>query len=268
MLIDVHAHFYTELSGRSDWREMNQARLEAGATIGIDAHVASILGTYGTSSPTYFPSPEDVTHANDRMVQLQREHPGRVYGYCVVNPNYAEHALQEIERRVEEGMVGVKLAASRRATDRLLDPIAQIAAERRLPILHHIWQHRRREWPGQDASDAVELVVLARRHPETRFLLAHIGGGGDWLHSLRAVRRCTNVWVDLSGSGVDAGMLEATLAAVGASRMVWGTDLSMGAGWGKLRYLRALGMSADDIDRISGGNAFEIFPHGAFRHGD
>src|SRR6185436_4320295 len=113
----------------------------------------------------------------------------------------------------------------------LLDPIAERAAKHGVPVLQHIWQNRGRDWPGQEASDAVELGALAERHPAARFLLAHIGGGGDWAHSLRAVARLPNVYVDLSGSGVDVGMLEATLETVGVARMVWGADISLDTGW-------------------------------------
>ena len=88
------------------------------------------------------------------LLGLQRQHRGKVFGYCTVNPNFTDHALREIDLRIKEGMVGVKLAASRRANDRLLDPIAERAGKLGVPILHHIWQHRRREWPGQEASDA------------------------------------------------------------------------------------------------------------------
>ena len=135
MLIDVHAHFYTERSGRADWQVTNTARLDAGHKIGITSHVASILGTWGMYSPTYFPSPEDITHANDRMIELAQVHRD-VLGYCVVNPNYTEHALTEIDLRLKQGMIGVKLAASRRANDELLDPIATLAGENGVPILH------------------------------------------------------------------------------------------------------------------------------------
>ena len=114
MLIDVHAHFYTELSARSDWREVNAARMEAGRRMGISIHVASILGTYGATSPTYFPSPGDITHANDSMQRITGNNP-KVRAYCVVNPNFVDHALREITERSGAGMVGVKLAASRRA---------------------------------------------------------------------------------------------------------------------------------------------------------
>ncbi|HEY2825495.1 MAG TPA: amidohydrolase family protein, partial [Gemmatimonadales bacterium] len=214
MLIDVHAHFYTARSPRNDWREVNARRLSAGEKIGITAHVASILGSWGWSSPVYFPSSEDVSRGNAAMLGLCHEHPGLVFGYCTVNPNYTDHAIKEIMARLDEGMIGIKLAASRRANDPLLDPIAELAGEKGVPILHHVWQHRRHDWPGQDASDAVELVQLAERHPTTNFILAHIGGGGDWAHSLRVLRGASNVFVDLSGSGVDAGMLEAVVESV------------------------------------------------------
>ncbi|UCD23984.1 MAG: amidohydrolase family protein [Gemmatimonadota bacterium] len=263
MLIDVHAHFYTDRSGRSDWQEVNAARLDAGRMIGITSHVASILGTWGEHSPTYFPSPDDVTHANDRMVELAKTHR-EVLGYCVVNPNYTDHALSEIKLRLKQGMVGVKLAASRRANDELLDPVAALAGEKGVPILHHVWHHRRRDWPGQEASDATELAGLAGRHIATDFIMAHLGGGGDWAHSLRVVRDVPNIWVDLSGSGVDVDMLEAALSEIGPQRLLWGADVTLGTGWAKLRYLESLGLQNDDLELIRFGNAFRIFPEGVF----
>ena len=263
MLIDVHAHFLHDRTPRSDWRERNASRLRAGERVGITIHVASILGSWGLTSPTYFPSPGDCRYGNDFMLRLQREHPDRIRGYVVVNPNYTEHAVEEIRRGLDAGMIGVKLAASRRADDPLLDPICAVAAERGVPVLHHIWQHRRRDYPGQEASDAVELGRLAARHRSVAFILAHIGGGGDWLHTLPVVRRLPNVLVDLSGSGVDGGMLEACLDAVGVERLLWGCDLTIETGWAKLRYLERI-LSPADLDHVRRRNAVRIFPPGAF----
>jgi predicted TIM-barrel fold metal-dependent hydrolase len=180
-----------------------------------------------------------------------------------VNPNYTAHARAEIARCLAAGMIGIKLAASRRADDPLLDPVCALAREHGVPVLQHIWQHRRRDWPGQEASDGVELCTLARRHPEVAFILAHIGGGGDWLHSLHALREVPNVYVDLSGSGVDGGMLEACVEAAGVSRLLWGTDLTMDTGWAKLRYLEAL-LNKDELALVRWKNAVRIFPSGAF----
>jgi hypothetical protein len=262
MLVDVHAHFYHDRTPRADWRERNASRLRAGEKLGITIHVASILGSWGRTSPTYFPSPADLEYGNDALLALCREHP-RIRGYVAVNPNYTPHALSEIARCLDAGMIGIKLAASRRATDPLLDPICEVARERRVPILHHIWQHRRRDWPGQEASDAAELAVLANRHPKVSFILAHIAGGGDWQHSLAALENVPNVYVDLSGSGVDGGMLEACLASVGVDRLLWGADLTLDTGWAKLRYLERL-LDGAALERVRWKNAARIFPPGAF----
>lgn len=263
MLIDVHAHFLHPAGARADWAERNASRLKAGDKIGITWHVASILGSWGRTSPTYFPSPADVSAGNDALLRIQHQHPARIRCYACVNPNFTEHAVEEIGRCVSRRMIGVKLAASRRADDPLLDPVCQAAERFRVPILQHLWQHRRREWPGQEASDAEELGTLARRHPDVAFILAHLGGGGDWLHSLHAVRSVANVFVDFSGSGVDSGMLERCLAAVGVDRLLWGCDLTMDTGWAKLRHLERL-LNAEQLERIRWRNAAAIFPAGSF----
>lgn len=263
MLIDVHAHFYHDRTPRADWAERNASRLRAGESIGITVHVASILGSWGRTSPVYFPSPADLEYGNSALQALERQHPRRVRGYVTVNPNYTAHALGEIARGLTTGMIGIKLAASRRADDPLLDPICRAGQERAVPILQHVWQHRRRDWPGQEASDAQELVNLAVRHPHVSFILAHIGGGGDWEHSLAAVRNATNVYVDLSGSGVDGGMLERCVDAVGVGRLLWGSDLTMDTGWAKLRYLERL-LDREECDQVKWKNAARIFPRGAF----
>jgi predicted TIM-barrel fold metal-dependent hydrolase len=263
VLIDVHAHFLHDRSPRGDWQERNASRFRAGERVGITVHVASILGSWGATSPIYFPSPPDVEYGNDFLLRLQGSHPARVRGYAVVNPNFTGHALAELARCLDAGMIGIKLAASRRADDPLLDPICQVARDRGVPVLHHIWQHRRREYPGQEASDASELARLARRHSEVTFLLAHIGGGGDWIHSLAALRHVPNIMVDLSGSGVDGGMLDACVQAVGVERLLWGCDLTIDTGWAKLRYLEHLLTSAD-LELVRWRNAARVFPRTAF----
>ena len=131
MLIDVHAHFYQAAGGRVDWQERNASRMRAGERIGITRHVASILGTWGRRSPTYFPSPADVTSGNDALLSIMRAWPDRVSGYACVNPNYAVHALSEIARCLDAGMIGVKLAAAAARTTRCLIPSPTPRAPRR-----------------------------------------------------------------------------------------------------------------------------------------
>jgi uncharacterized protein len=263
-LVDAHAHFLHERAGRADWADVNAARFRAGEQIGVTYHVASILGSYGFSSPTYFPSPQDVTFGNDAMLALCAREPDRVRMMVTLNPNYTDHAMDELERCVARGAIGIKLLASRRADDPLLDPIAEVAAHRGLPVLHHIWQHRRREWPTQEISDGADLARLARRHPNANFILAHIGGGGDYAHTFPAIVDCPNIYPDLSGSGVDRGMLDDAIAALGTHRLLWGSDLTMCTGLAKLRALDAIPLTPEDHSNIRWRNAVRLFPASSF----
>ena len=258
MLIDVHAHFYHDRTPRADWQAVNASRFRAGERMGVTIHIASVLGSWGATSPTYFPSPADLDYANQWLLELQHGNPSRVRGYVTVNPNFQEHALDRIDHYLSRGMVGIKLAASRRATDALLDPIARAAARHGVPLLHHVWQHRGGDRPGQEASDAAELAELAERHPDVTFILAHIAGGGDWRHTLPVIGEIPNLVVDLSGSGIDGGMLEACLAAVGSDRLLWGADLTLDTGWAKIRYLRHL-LADDDWQGVCWRNAARLF---------
>jgi predicted TIM-barrel fold metal-dependent hydrolase len=59
-------------------------------------------------------------------------------------------------------------------------------------------------------------------------------------------------------------MMDRTVEAVGPQRMLFGTDITMGTGWGKLRYLESLGLGDEALDRIRYRNAQSIFPQGVF----
>lgn len=262
-LIDAHAHFLHPHCGRDDWEATNAARFRAGERMGITVHIASVLGSWGYTSPIYFPSPRDVSMGNNEMLAIQAREPDRVRCYATVNPNDTAHALEEVARCAELGAVGIKLAASRRADDPLLDPVADAAERRGFPVLHHIWQHRTREWPNQEISDGVDLGRLASRHPHTAFILAHIGGGGDYRHTFPAVEDLPNVFLDISGSGVDRGMLDDALLAVGAERLIWGCDITMETGLAKLRALDVIGVPDAAIAAIRWRNAARIFPAGS-----
>jgi predicted TIM-barrel fold metal-dependent hydrolase len=84
------------------------------------------------------------------------------------------------------------------------------------------------------------------------------------MHTFPAVVDVPNILPDLSGSGVDRGMLDEALIALGASRVLWGCDLTMETGLAKLRALDVIGISADDMADIRWRNAVRIFPPNSF----
>ncbi|MHC5036458.1 MAG: amidohydrolase family protein [Planctomycetota bacterium] len=257
MLIDVHAHFHLEGRSIPDAAEQNQNRLRFSRQWGIDKICASVLGTMGLDSPVYLPSLQDTIAANRRMAQIAREHPGFVYGYAYVNPNHGEKALDELSLCIEErDMIGLKLGASVKCTSPIVFPFIEKCIAYDVPLLHHVYQRRPGPTPNQDASDARELAELARRYPEAKIIHAHIGGGGDWEFGLRAAAPVENVCVDISGSGVDLGMMEEAVERLGPDRVLFATDVTMATGIAKLEALQA---PAETKERIAYKNAQRLF---------
>ncbi|MEK7405260.1 MAG: amidohydrolase family protein [Acidobacteriota bacterium] len=244
MVIDCHAHL-THRS-RASWQEDDRKLIEAADKLGIDQLCCSLL------TPRRPATAEGFRECNQWVAEAMRRFPGRVLGYCYVNPGYGREALAEIRRCVEErGFAGVKLYNEYRITEPVVWPIIELTIELRVPILHHAG-HAHSFVEGQPhISDGGHLSEVARRYPEAMLICGHVCGGGDWEWTIKALRNAPTVCLDTSGSVIDEGVIEMAARVLGADRLVFGCDMSMTAGVGKLR---AASLSAADKQKILGGN--------------
>jgi len=256
MLIDVHGNFYAPRNNMPGGQALNQAYLDASRSVGITHIVGKVMGTWGDRSSTYVPSLEDMQYGNGFMLEVMHRNPGFVFGYAFINPALEHLAVEELVACVNQGMIGMKLGASVRCTSPLVEPLIEKCIDLSIPVLHHILQRRRGEYENVALSDAADLAELARRFPEARFIQAHIAGGGDWAFGIRAAAGSANVFLDLSGSGCDAGMVEYALEAVGEDRLLFGTDLTLDTGVARLETLGFLGA---DLEKIRFRNALRVF---------
>jgi len=256
MLVDVHGHFYAPRSNVPRSQALNDAYLSTAGKVGITHIVGIVMGTWGDSSHTYMPSLDDMKYGNRFLLNVIEENKGFVFGYAYINPAYEEKALKELEFCIRRGMIGMKLGASVRCDSRLLDPLVKKCIEHNIPILQHVSQRRFGEYPDVALSDAADLARLAKRFPEARIIQAHVAGGGDWQFGLRAAADIPNIWIDLSGSGCDNGLIEFALSTVGEDRLLFGTDLTLDTGIARLNTLERLGAN---IKKISYLNAQKVF---------
>jgi predicted TIM-barrel fold metal-dependent hydrolase len=226
---DCHAHLYDDPGG-----DRGQRLLRAADRLGIQRLFVSRLWAANRVPATA--TPDDFRRCNRAVEGWVERAPDRFIPYCFVSCTYPDEAERELEECVERrGFAGLKLYAACRYDDPRVYPVVARAARYGIPTLLHVVQHRTAEIPGQYVSDGREVAALAERLPGASLILAHVGGGGDWAFSLKAVEPYPNIYVDLSGSGVDAGIVEAAYAAVGPERLLFGTDGSMCEGVGKLQ---------------------------------
>ncbi|NQT15632.1 MAG: amidohydrolase family protein [Planctomycetes bacterium] len=243
-VIDCHAHLAHHSS--ASWEEKDRKLIDAADRLGIDQLCASTL------TPKRPATAEGFRECNAWLAEATERFAGRVLGYCYVNPGCGAEALDEIRRCVEDrGFIGVKLYNEHKCTDPVVAPVVELAIELKVPILHHAG-HGHHAIPKQpNISDGADLAELGRRYPEARLICAHVGGGGDWEWTIKALRHAENVFLDTSGSVTDEGIVDMAVQILGADRLLFGCDMSMTAGVGKVRAAR---LTPAERQKILGGN--------------
>jgi len=247
-VIDCHAHLNHH--SRKTWEADDRKLIEAADKLGIDQLCCSTL------TPRWPATLDGFRECNQWTAEGMRRFPGRVLGYCYVNPGYGREALEEIRRYVgDHGFMGIKLYNEYTCTEPVVFPIVELAVELGVPILHHASHSHYFVEDQPRLTDGGHLAELARRYPEAMLICAHISGGGDWEWTIKALRHATNVLLDTSGSVTDAGTVEMAAAVVGVDRLVFGCDSSMTAGVGKIR---GADLAAQDKQKILGGNMMRL----------
>jgi len=247
-VIDCHAHLHHH--AHSSWAENDRKLIEAADKLGIDQLCASIL------TPRRPASAEGFRECNQWLAEATKRFPGRVLGYCYVNPGHQREALDEIRRCVlDRGFMGVKLYNEYTCTEPVVFPIVELSIELRVPILQHAGHSHYFVSDQPRISDGGHLAELAARYPEARLICAHVGGGGDWEWTIKALRRAKNVYLDTSGSVIDDGMVDMAARVLGVDRLLFGCDMSMTAGVGKIR---ACELSPADKQKVWGLNMQQL----------
>ena len=158
--------------------------IEAADKLGIDQLCCSIL------TPRRPATADGFRECNHWVAEAMRRFPGRVLGYCYVNPGHGREALEEIRRCVEErGFMGVKLYNEYTCTEPVVFPIVELAIELGVPILQHAGHNHHVLEDQPRLSDGGHVAELSHRYPEAKLICAHVCGGGDWEWTIKALRR-------------------------------------------------------------------------------
>lgn len=229
--IDMHNHVWKK-SGTDelDWQLVYNL-LRGADHLGIER--------IGISLPLLTPrvTPDEFRHANDLVFEAMAYDP-RFFGFVFVDPYYAEESAAEIRRCVKLGMKGVKLYHQYTICDDMQRPVAETAAELGIPVLIHAGRMRDRANSEiqPNLSNSLHFLQALKKYPETTFIQAHIGGGGDWEWILRVLRglRSPRYFIDLAGSVADRDIVRRTIEAVGIDSVLWATDMAMEEGVAKL----------------------------------
>lgn len=253
MIIDAHVHIGQWMRPYSKNGNAVDELIQSARLNNIDRLCVSSLGNRGYTS---YPNVEEFTSANTHILELIQVFPREILGFCYVNPRHPDASLAELDRCiVDSGMVGIKLWVACKASDSLVDPIAEKAIELGAPILQHAWYKTTGNLP--DESTPADIAELARRFPEVTIIMAHLHGAG--YRGILDIAPYPNILADTSGGDPETTVVEFAVRELGAERIIFGSDVpgrSFGIQMGKV-----LGANISDKEKalILYGNMERIF---------
>jgi hypothetical protein len=210
-----------------------------------------------------------------------KAHPDRITGYFMLDPTRPDAAVRVRRALKDLGLRGVALFPAMHhfsAADERVIPICEAAAERKAVVFVHFGLLRiairdRLGLPSKfdmRYSNPLDLHKLAKTFPSVSFQVPHFGCG-FFREALLLGDLCGNVYLDTSSSNAWVkrmpypltvrDLFEKSLAAFGASRLLFGTDSTVfPRGWRadilqeQIQILADLKVSAGDAAAILGGN--------------
>ncbi len=213
MIIDCHVHIGQR--GRADAVDK---LVGSALRSGIRLLLVSSLGARGYIQ---YPTVEEMISANNCVLEAAKGFSDRVRGICYATPRYPDESLAEIDRCVANGsMVGIKLWVAAKASDPIVEPIAEKAVELGVPVLQHAWYKMTGNM--EDESTPADVAILAQKFPELRIHMAHLYGAG--YRGIADIAPYPNIYVDTCGGEPEAGVLEYAVRELGKERILFGSD--------------------------------------------
>jgi len=136
---------------------------------------------------------------DDYVVRYVAEDPGRLIGFLSVDPTQPRWEDELRRGHQELGLRGIKLLpmyAGFSPHDAALEPLWQYAAEHSLPVVLHTGTTFIAQAP-LDCTLPRHVDVVARRYPEVRIVMAHLGHPYEG-ECVAVIRKHARVFADLS----------------------------------------------------------------------
>ncbi|MBM3262787.1 MAG: amidohydrolase [candidate division Zixibacteria bacterium] len=167
----------------------------------------------------------DHRRGNDEVARVTRAHPDRFIGFAFVTPHYPEEITDELNRAFDSlGMRAIKIYPpyfDRPVTDPAWASVFEFANHRRLTVISHTWG-------GDTKCDPMLFVTLAAQYPQVRWVMGHAGGPPTGRESAkRAALAHPSIFLEICSSFRNPGAIEDLIAAVGADRVVFGSDMPL-----------------------------------------
>jgi predicted TIM-barrel fold metal-dependent hydrolase len=193
-------------------------------------------------------SAEEMIAGNDEIAQAARDFPDYIVPACLINTNFPEQSLRELERcRKELNIVWIGelcgYAGGYTYDTRAFGQAVELAT--RLDMVIHIHN-----------DDDADMERLCKEFPKATFVLAHLGDEPDEIQRRIALAgHYPNLYLDICGNGFERmGIFEKAVTIAGAERVLFGSDFTINDPAGVIARVLYSNFNEDTRQKILGGN--------------
>ncbi len=201
-----------------------------------------------------YPGANSASATHDRIAELAKKNPGRIFGIASINPHQdSQDYFNELSRCVNDlGFAGVKLHTIGHAMHpagadgtTVFDSASQLG----IPVMIHTG-------PGIPFAAPSAAIPQLQAFPQVPVVLAHAGHGIFSDEATEVAKAYPQVY--LEPSWCTFYNVGAMVQAIGAGRVMLGTDLPPNARI-QIETFKALDLSEEDEAMVLGGTAKEFF---------
>lgn len=245
-IVDAHTHL-------GYWHNFNVPERTAADMV----HAMDRVGIECCVSAAHAGITADYRIGNSQVIEAMRAFPGRILGYCCINPNYPDDEIRdELDRCFDAGMTAIKYHPSCHGYPIDGDcyrVVWEYADEHSLAVLTHT------DSGGPQCSVSL-AAKCAKLYPNAKVIFGHSGFGYEGARQCIGIAaEAPNAYLDVASSMVDLDLVERLVDGVGADRVLFGTDLPFldcRMQIGRMAFSR---LDDHQLARVLAGNARRLF---------
>ncbi len=212
-----------------------------------------------------------VTHelcmeTNDYILESIARYPKRLIGFCSVQPQSPEAALDEIERCAQAGIRGVgevrpDIQLFDLRDEEIMKPFVDTMIKHKLIMLTHASEPVGHIYQGKGAVTPEILYPFIADYPDLTMVCAHWGGGLPFYALMPEVRKALgNVYFDTAASPLlyDPQIYKQVSRLIGSDKVVFGSDYPLLAQESFVKEITSLELTDEAKSQILGSNARKL----------
>ena len=233
MIVDAHTHLGKATYPK--WSATAKGLLEEMDSAGVSKAV--VFQQYNVV-------PGDYSEQNQWLAEVVRSHQDRLIGFARINPAL-KNCLDMLKKSVETlGFKGIKLHSEDEqwCYSPLLAQCLQKIKDYGLPVFLH--------------SSSEILEKMACDFPQVKIIFAHMAGWPPAIWDI--AKKCKNIYLECSRIIMPKAYIGGAVKALGAERVVLGSNFPVGDMGFALKRIELAGLTAEDHKKVCGNSMLKI----------